>query len=148
MEATASNVHDSRMLPRLLDQISGRIGQVSGDLAYDTSACYESVLNRDAIPTILTRRNARHSKSDDPSDWRAMRNATLRQIKEHGRYQWRVVSGCTRQSLAENAVSRFKKIFGPGFSARRFDNQRAEAITKCLVLNRMTGLGMPQTVRI
>ena len=35
-EVTPSRVHDSRMLPALLDQIPGRIGQVSGDGAYDT----------------------------------------------------------------------------------------------------------------
>jgi len=29
-----------------------------------------------------------------------------------------------------------------------FDNQRVEAIVKCAVLNRMTSLGMPDSVRI
>lgn len=77
-----------------------------------------------------------------------MRNATLQQVKELGRYGWRVSSGCTRQSLAENAVSRFKALLGSNLSARRFDNQRAEAMVKCAVLNRMTSLGMPVSVRV
>ena len=33
-------------------------------------------------------------------------------------------------------------------SARRFDNQRVEAIIKCEVLNRMSSRGMPESVRI
>ena len=94
-----------------------------------------------------SRRSARLSESVDPPDWRAMRDASLRRIEELGRYEWRLSSGCTRQSLAENAVSRFKAWFGSELSARRFDNQRAEAIIKCTVLNRMTSRGMPESVR-
>ena len=45
-------------------------------------------------------------------------------------------------------MSRFKTLFGPKLSARRFDNQRAEAIIKCEVLNRMSSRGMPESVRI
>ena len=33
-------------------------------------------------------------------------------------------------------------------SARRFDNQRVEAIIKCEVLNRMSSWSMPESVRI
>ena len=39
-------------------------------------------------------------------------------------------------------------LFGPKLSARRFDNQRVEAIIKCEVLNRMSSRGMPESVRI
>ena len=42
----------------------------------------------------------------------------------------------------------FKTLFGPKLSARRFDNQRVEAIIKCEVLNRMSSRGMPESVRI
>ena len=39
-------------------------------------------------------------------------------------------------------------MFGSNLSARRFDNQRVEAIIKCEVLNRLTTQGMPESVRI
>ena len=39
-------------------------------------------------------------------------------------------------------------MLGSKLSARRFDNQRTEAIIKCEVLNRMTSRGMPESVRI
>ncbi|MHC4094327.1 MAG: transposase [Planctomycetota bacterium] len=148
VDVTASRVHDSRRLPELLGMVPGHIGQVSGDCAYDTQACYESVLACKAVPTLAPRRNARCSRGPDPPPWRAVRDATIRAIGEQGRYAWRVGSGCTRQSLAENSVSRFKALFGPKLSARRFDNQRTEAMIKCAALNRMTHLGMPQSVRI
>ena len=148
VEVTRSRVHDSSMLPGLLSQIPGRIGQVSGDGAYDTRACYQSILYREAVAAIPVRRNARLSEGVDPPDWRAMRDASLRRIEELGRHEWRASSGCTRQSLAENAVSRFKGMFGSNLSTRRFDNQRVEAIIKCEVLNRLTTQGMPGPVRI
>ncbi len=108
----------------------------------------QSVLAREAVATIPPRRNAVPSESVDPPDWLVMRDATLREIQKLGRYEWRVSSGCTRQSLAENAMSRFKTLFGPKLSARRFDNQRVEAIIKCEVLNSMSSRGMPESVRI
>ena len=40
VEVTPSQVHDSGLLPTLLDQIPGCIVQVSGDGAYDTRSCY------------------------------------------------------------------------------------------------------------
>ena len=65
VEVTPSRVHDSSMLRRLLSQIPGRIGQVSGDGAYDTRGCYQSILDREAVATIPPRRNARVSEGVD-----------------------------------------------------------------------------------
>jgi hypothetical protein len=136
------------VLPTLLDQVPGKIGQVSGDRGYDTGTCYQSIITRGAVPILLPRRNARLCGGKALPPWRAARDVALRQIMTLGRYAWRVTSGCTRQSLAENGVSRFKALFGPKLAARRFDNQRTEAMVKCAALNRMTHLGMPQSVRI
>lgn len=147
-DVTESRVQDSLRLPTLLRQIDDNIAQVSGDRGYDTRACYEAVLARGAIVTIVPRRNARVSGGSRPPAWRVARDATLRTIKAQGRYGWRTSSGCTRQSLAENAVFRFKAVFGGKLWARTFENQQVEAVLKCAVLNRMTGLGMPDTVRV
>ena len=148
VEITASHVHDSQVLPRLLTQISGKVCQVSGDGAYDTKACYESIGQRGAKATIPPRRNAKRMRCANPPKKLAIRDAHLRQIQQQGRYAWRVASGCTRQSLAENAVFRFKSIFGSRLRARRFDNQRVEGWIKCMVLNRMASLGIPVSERI
>jgi hypothetical protein len=55
VEMTASHVHDSQVLPRLLTQVSGTVYQVSGDGAYDTKACYESIGQRGAKAAIPPR---------------------------------------------------------------------------------------------
>jgi hypothetical protein len=41
LKVTGSSVHDSLVLPELLEQIPGRVCQVSGDGAYDTRSYYE-----------------------------------------------------------------------------------------------------------
>ena len=145
---TGSRVHDSQPLPALLDQIPDPIGQVSGDGAYDTRACYEAVLQRQATPTFMPRRTARPGIAKDPTGWRAARNRMLRQIEARGRAAWQGLSGYTRQSIAENTMFRFKQLFGGRLWARSLATQYSEAVVKCLVLNRMTHLGMPETVRI
>jgi Transposase DDE domain len=148
MELTGSRVHDSRPLPALLDQIADPIGQVSGDGAYDTRTCYDAALRRDAVPVFMPRRTARPCATKDPTGWRAARNRVLEQIAAHGRSAWRVLSGGSRQSIAENTMFRFKRLFGGQLWARGLETQRTEALVKCATLNRMTQLGMPETVRM
>ena len=148
MEITASHVHDSQVPPRLLTQISGTVCQGSGDGAYDTKACYASIGQRGAKATIPPRRNVKRMRCDNSPEKLTIRDANLRQIQQQGRYAWRVASGCTRQSLAENAVCRFKTLFGPKLRARRVENQKAEGLMKCVILNRMTSLGMPVSGRM
>ena len=147
-DVTESSVHDSRRLPTLLSQIPGTIAQVSGGRGYDTRAAYEAVLACGAVATIVPRRNARRNEGTDPPAWRVARDATLRAIEAKGRYGWRTSSGCTRQSLVENAMFRFKAVFGGKLWARTIENQRVEAAIKCATLNQMTVLGMPDTVRV
>jgi hypothetical protein len=148
VEVTESRVHDSLPLPALLDQVADPIARVSGDRGYDTRACYEAVLQRGAVPVFVPRRTARSCNPKDPSGWRAARNRDLQQIETHGRWAWRVHSGSTRQSIAENTMFRFKRLFGGHLWARSLTTQRVEARVKCAVLNRMTHVGMPQTVRV
>ncbi len=148
VDLTTSNMHDSLHLPVMLDQVMGEVGQVSGDRAYDTWKCYQAILARGAIPTIPPRRNARLSSVKDPPPFKAVRDAVLCRIKSEGRYPWRTSSGATRQSLAENAVSRFKVLLGVQLMSRKLDTQQVEAVVKSRVLNRMAALGMPKSERV
>jgi len=149
VELTASRVHDSQQLPALLEQIPDPIGQVSGDGAYDTRACYEAVLQRGATPVFVPRRTAQPGPAKDPPAWRIARARLLQQIAVHGRSAWRrTLSGYTRQSIAENTMFRFKQLFGGRLWARSLETQRTEAAVKCSILNRITHLGMSETVRV
>ena len=50
---------------------------------------------------------------------------------------WRVLSGYTRQSIAENTMYRFKRLCSGQLWARDLETQRTEAVVKGSVLNRV-----------
>ena len=76
------------------------------------------------------------------------RNRHIADIAKHGRIGWQRRSSYTRRSLVETGMYRYKTIVGRQLHARTLSNQRIEAKIGCNVLNRMTGLGMPVTIRI
>jgi hypothetical protein len=76
------------------------------------------------------------------------RDRHIAAIEELGRIGWQHRSGCNRRSLVETAVYRYTTVVGRRLHARTPPNQRTEAKNGCSVLNRMTTLGMPATVRI
>ena len=73
-------------------------------------------------------------------------NRVLRKIEARGRSAWQVLSGYTRQRIAANMMFRFKQVFRGRLWARGPETHCTEALIKCTTLNRMTHLGMPETV--
>ena len=86
-------------------------------------------------------------------------------VQEIGRRQWKKESGYHRQVLplggrtvqsdevhqqarAENTFFRCKTTIGPELRARHPQAQEPEAILACNVLNRMMGLGRPESFAI
>jgi hypothetical protein len=76
------------------------------------------------------------------------RDRHIAAIEEHGRMGRQRHSGYNRQRLVETAMHCHKTVVGRRLHARTMPNQRTEAKIGCNVLNRMTTLGMPATVRI
>ena len=72
----------------------------------------------------------------------------VRGIQKLGRKQWKLKSGYHRRSLVECAFFRLKTVLRERLRSRRADTQTAEARLRCLALNRMTSLGMPQSEAI
>ena len=75
------------------------------------------------------------------------RDQHLATIAKRGRMTWQRSSGYSRRSLVETAMYRYKTIIGRRLHARTLPTQRTEARTACNVLNRMTSLGMPISIR-
>ena len=144
-ELTPDDVGDVSELPELLDQVDGDIASMTADGAYDSATVYDAVAERHPEAAIII-----------PPRWTAVpgettitqRDRHLAAIAKHGRMNWQRSSGYNRGSLAETAVYRYKNIIGRRLRARTLPNQRTEAKIGCNVLNRMTGLGMPASVRI
>ena len=148
---SSNNVSDGQALPMLLEQVEEPIAQLSGDGGYDKRPCYEVLQKREAEQgqplkvTIPPRRGARIWQHGNAKAQRLARDENLREIRQKGRKRWKQESGYHRRSLAETAMSRYKRIVGEKLQARDFQRQSTEAFVGVLILNKMTALGMPRS---
>ena len=105
-----------------------KIDQVSGDGAYDTWGCYDTITERGARPVIPSRKNAiiwQHGNCKAPPH---PRDEVLRSIRKSGRKQWKWESKYHRRSLAETAMFRHKSAFGGKVQSRKFENKATELL--------------------
>ena len=144
-EVSLNDKKDSQLLDPLLDAIEDAIEQVGADGAYDTRACYETLLERNAKAAIPPRKDARIWQHGNCKAEPHPRDQNLRLIRRHGRAKWKRLVNYHRRSLAETAMFRFKATFSPHAFSRLFDNQTAELKLKCKALNRMIGLAKPDS---
>jgi IS5 family transposase len=142
---TTSYVSDKEVLPNLLRQITQQIKVVGADGGYDYADCYEEIARHKARAIIPPRRTGRLHPKDERL---RARDNNLREIRRLGRKKWKRESGYHRRSLVETQMMRVKTIFGSNLSCRRFHNQATEMTVRCAALNRMTGLGMPDSYAI
>jgi hypothetical protein len=134
--------------PKFLEVLPKSVKCTFGDGAYDTEGCYAANLKHGSMPIIPPHRNAVFHKEGLPS--MEVRNNNLLEIvglggDDQARKLWKKLKGYHRRSLAETAISRFKRMFGGDLKSRIVETQRAEANAKCQVLNTMTRLGMPKS---
>ena len=99
-------------------------------------------------PIIPPRRDAvieqRHQEGTVP----LARDEAIRGIRREGRTVWKQTSGYHRRSLAETQVFRYKRIVGPMLRARTEPGQQVESRLGCVLLNRMTQLGRPDSYKV
>jgi len=142
VEVTTEQWTDGEVFAGLLEQIEGTIAQVDGDGAYDTRGVYAAAGERGARVAVPPRDNAVPWEADHP------RTQALAIIAEHGLPAWKQAVGYHRRSLAENAMYRFKQLFGDRLASRLFETQVTEVHVRVAALNVMTYLGMPVSVPV
>jgi hypothetical protein len=145
---THQDVDDASALPDLLDQIPADvpIDIVGGDGAYDSRQSHAVIAARDAQAAIPPREGAVPWPQNIPgAGWR---NEAIKAIATWGRAQWKKQSGYHRRSLVENLMYRLKTLTGNRLWARRIGSQATEVAIRVGVLNRMTALARPKSVRI
>ena len=149
-------ITDGEMLPDLLAAEAAPLAQVTGDGIYDEWRCWDAVAARPERPRAVfppprPRAGPKRARIRQHGNCAAPpldRDAHIRQIRRVGRRRWKQTVGYHRRSLAETAVYRLKTLFGPRVSARDFPAQAQEVFIRCAALNRMTALGMPDSVRV
>jgi hypothetical protein len=148
---TSNNVSDDYVLPKLMDAIQDvPIEAVTGDMAYDTIDCRESIYERGAKQIIPPKKNARRQKTSPLPELEERDKAItrIRELGEEGKAQWKQESGYHIRSRVETTMFRFKTIVGDKLSSRRGWSQTTEVAIKCDVLNRMLELGVAKSYRV
>ena len=144
---TENSVSDDAVVQDMLEQIEETLLSCAGDGAYDKRKVYEALNEHSPEVEILIppRKNARIWQHGNSKQARQKRDENLRSIRKHARQTWKEDSGYHIRSLAETVMFRLKTIFGDKLSARLLQTQTTQALIRCLALNRMTHLGMPQS---
>lgn len=151
---TDLGTQDCQGFSKLLDAIEEPINKVIGDGAYDRFSCYEVMEDRGAFGVFPPQHNAVTSKERTANRNKgspgavAKRDKVIENVRAMGRKKWKESTGYHRRSLAETTMFRLKTIFGRNLRSRSTESQMVEAKIRCLMLNKMTLLGMPKTITI
>jgi len=147
---TENNVSDDATVKELLDQIEQTLLTCAADGAYDKRKVYDALNKHSPEVEILIppRKNARIWQHGNSKAERLKRDENLRYIRKYGRQHWKEDSGYHMRSLVETAMFRLKTIFGDELSARLLETQTTQALIRCLALNKMTHLGMPESYQV
>jgi hypothetical protein len=147
---TENSISDDEAVENLLGQIEQTIVNFAADGAYDKRKVYDSLNAHSPDVNILIppRKNARIWQHGNSKTERLKRDENLRAIRKHGRQEWKEKSGYHVRSLAETTMFRLKTIFGNELSTRLIETQTTQALIRCMALNKMTHLGMPQSYKV
>jgi hypothetical protein len=144
---TENSVSDDAVVKEMLEQIEPTVLSCAADGAYDKRRVYEALNEHSPQVDILIppRKNARIWQHGNLQAERLKRDENLRYIRKHGRKSWKADSGYHMRSLAETLMFRLKTIFGDKLSARLLETQTTQALVRCMALNKMTYLCMPES---
>lgn len=147
---TENNISDDAVVAEMLAQIEEELLSCAGDGAYDKRKVYDALHEHSPEADVLIppRKNAHIWQHGNSKAERHKRDENLRYIRKHGRNQWKEDSGYHIRSLAETIMFRLKTIFGDKLSARLLETQTTQALIRCLALNKMTHLGMPDSYSV
>ena len=144
---TGNNTSDDAVVKAMLAQIEQTLLSCAADGAYDKRRVYDALnLHSPQVEILIPpRKNAHIWQHGNSKEERLKRDENLRYIRKYGRQHWKEDSGYHIRSLAETIMFRLKTIFGDKLSARLLETQTSQALIRCLALNRMTHLGMPES---
>jgi hypothetical protein len=140
---TESHEQDPSQVPELLAQVDRVIDRFVGDGIFDQTPVYSAVENHSPGARVIIPPRKDAVLSQMASTAPTQRDQHLLAIESEGRSAWKRTSGYYAQSQAENAFSRFKRIFGGGLRSKRDECQEREAALACELLNWMQALGRP-----
>jgi len=138
-------VSDDSAVEDLIEQIDMEVEHVTADKAYDKNPIYQKLSDRfeNADIVIPPSSNAVYHEGNHE-----LRNRNISEIKTYGQSSWQREHNYGQRNYSELGVQRYKRILGRQLHARKMARQKNEAMIGCGILNKMTGIGMPESYRV
>ena len=133
LHVTSEQVHDSKVLPHLVDDITIKqnkiLDSMIADGAYDNNKNFQYLSFRGIKPAIKTRKNSICKKSNH-----SLRNRQVRMQKIN--YEnWSDSVSYTKRWIVESVFSCIKRMFGEYVTAIKFENMIKEMMLKASLYN-------------
>lgn len=141
---------DAQIGKKMMKQVPKGVKRVFGDGAYDSTEFRQEVESLGAETIVPPPRDGvTHPNTTDPAITK--RNDAILEISGLGgddpaRKLWKILRDYHRRSLAETTMYRIKQLTGGNLRSREWERQCVEGYIKCFVINKMTQLGMPDSV--
>jgi hypothetical protein len=116
--------------------------------SYDQDSVYDAVIERDPEAAVIVPPRSTAALSETAETKPTQRDRHLHGIAEKGRMGWQQASGYNVRSRVEAAVGRYKQVIGDSLRFRKDERRATEVAVAVTVLNHMTELGRPISVRI
>ena len=142
---TDHHTDDRMCVDTILEQSNASyVTEILADGGYDSHKTYEELEKKKINPVILPPSQAVVNNAASPSK----RDQAVKYIQEKGYWAWYYKNNAGRRNRVENTFYRLKTIFGRKLLSRTIPNQDTESAFLCTMLNTMTELGMPKSVKI
>lgn len=150
LTSNGSGSGDGEIGKKLMKKIPKNTKRVFGDGGYDGIEFRRAVEDAGAEPIVPPPKDA-VINAESTDEAMNKRNRAVAEIKglggdEQARRIWKILKGYHRRSLAETTMYRIKQLTGGNLRSREWERQCIEGYIKCLVVNKMTKIGMPQGV--
>lgn len=133
LHVTSEQVHDGKVLPELVDDITIKqnkmIGTAIMDGSYDNNNIFQILSFKGIKPAIKVRKNARIKKTNH-----YLRNKTVNMQKTNLQ-QWKDSVCYGKRWIVETIFSCIKRMFGEYVTAIRFENMVKEIVLKASLYN-------------
>src|SRR3954470_11705539 len=139
---------DASQVGPLLDQVADPVASFTADGAHDQEGVYNSVAERHPGADVVVPPRATAVPSATAETAPTQRDCHLQLIAETGRMGWQKASGYNARARAEATIGRFKRVIGDGLRSHTDERRATEMDVAVQVLNRMLGLGRPESARI
>jgi hypothetical protein len=145
---TDRDVDDASQVGPLLDQIADPVELFLGDGGYDRTGVYTTLDERHPAATVVVPPRADAVLSANAETDPTQRDCHIQAIAGKGRIAWQRDSGYNQRAGVEGQFARWKQVIGDGLRFHSDETRATEVTIAAQVLNRMLGLGCPNSVRV